>query len=449
MSYTKYFNGKYGRKGRMGEKGTYVLRVNGFNHQLVLNNYIFRNGLHHCAAATAFGYPYSSIQEMFAADLGQVLPPAVYTKRSDIASFLPRFADFPDSYVMDGSGVFLRRSFMEIRQVEMFYSSARNFLYQMNRLTDETWEEEQKKDGTGKPDRETAYAPGGDALDNVDVLVFDMQDVGSRYFTYVSSMFYCMRTCGERGMPFVVLDRPNPLGGDVEGNVLDPAYSSFIGLTEVPIRHGLTTGELASFYNDRYGLGCDLTVVPMTGWNRDMYWDDTGLPFVRPSPNLPTFESVLVYNGTCLFEGTNASTGRGTTVPFTTIGAEYIRPLELCDTLNADPTLEGVRFSPAFFEPLFSKLCGKALYGVTIHVTDKRALRAVRLGVTMLRTIEKMYPEFEYTAPSVEGGRWHIDLASGGTELRTSGKSAAELIGDWDRQSAAFSAQTEQYRLYE
>ena len=143
MSYTKYFNGKYGRKGRMGEKGTYVLRVNGFNHQLVLNNYIFRNGLHHCAAATAFGYPYSSIQEMFAADLGQVLPPAVYTKRSDIASFLPRFADFPDSYVMDGNGVFLRRSFMEIRQVEMFYSSARNFLYQMNRLTDETWEEEQ------------------------------------------------------------------------------------------------------------------------------------------------------------------------------------------------------------------------------------------------------------------------------------------------------------------
>ena len=162
MSYTKYFNGKYGRKGRMGEKGTYVLRVNGFNHQLVLNNYIFRNGLHHCAAATAFGYPYSSIEEMFAADLGQVLPPAVYTKRSDISSFLPRFADFPDSYVMDGSGVFLRRSFMEIRQVELFYSSARNFLYQMNRLTDETWEEEQKKDGTGKPITIADVEPGLD-----------------------------------------------------------------------------------------------------------------------------------------------------------------------------------------------------------------------------------------------------------------------------------------------
>ena len=151
MSYTKYFNGKYGRKGRMGEKGTYVLRVDGFNHQLVLNNYIFRNGLHHCAAATAFGYPFSSIKEMFSVDLGWELPPAAYVSRLDIASFLPRFADFPDSYQMDGKGVFLRRSFMEIRQVEMFYTSPRNFLYQMNRLTDESWVEEQKKDRTGKP----------------------------------------------------------------------------------------------------------------------------------------------------------------------------------------------------------------------------------------------------------------------------------------------------------
>lgn len=162
MAYTKYFNGKYGRKGRMGEKGTYVLRVNGFNHQLVLNNYIFRNGLHHCAAATAFGYPFCSINEMFATDLGRTLPPAVYTKRSDIAAFLPRFADFPDSYVMDANGIILRRSFMEIRQVEMFYSSPRNFLYQMNRLTDETWEEEQMKDGTGEPITLADVEPGLD-----------------------------------------------------------------------------------------------------------------------------------------------------------------------------------------------------------------------------------------------------------------------------------------------
>ena len=164
MSYTKYFNGKYGRKGRMGEKGTYVLRVKGLNHQLVLNNYIYRNGLHHGAAATAFGYPFSSIREMFADDLGWDLPHAAYTKRTDIVPFLPRFADFPDSYQMDENGVFLRRSFMEIRQVEMFYTSPRNFLYQMNRLTDETWEEEQKKDRTDKPITLADVEPGLDKV---------------------------------------------------------------------------------------------------------------------------------------------------------------------------------------------------------------------------------------------------------------------------------------------
>ena len=302
----------------------------------------------------------------------------------------------------------------------------------------------------GVPDRESAYTPSGGSLSDVDVMVFDMQDVGSRYFTYVSTMFYSMRACAAAGIPFVVLDRPNPLGGDtVEGNVLDPAFSSFIGLTEVPIRHGMTAGELARFYNGRYGLSCDLHVVPVSGLKRSMYYDDTGLPFVRPSPNLPTFESVLVYNGTCLFEGTNVSVGRGTTLPFTMIGAEYIDPVRLADTLNADETLEGVRFSPAFFRPLYSKLEGKSLYGVTVHVTDKRALRAVRLGVTMLRTIERDYPEFEYTPPKNPSARWHIDLAAGGSDLRTSGKSAEELIRGWDAEAAAFARENEKYRLYE
>ncbi|MBP5173592.1 MAG: DUF1343 domain-containing protein, partial [Clostridia bacterium] len=141
------------------------------------------------------------------------------------------------------------------------------------------------------------YMPADDSLSAVDCVVYDMQDVGSRYFTYVSSLFYLMKVCGARGIPVVVLDRPNPLGSRVEGNVLDPDYSSFIGLTEVPIRHGMTVGELARFYNGDYGLGCDLTVVEMTGWDGSMYWDDTDLPFVRPSPNLPTLESIWVYNG--------------------------------------------------------------------------------------------------------------------------------------------------------
>ena len=302
----------------------------------------------------------------------------------------------------------------------------------------------------GTPDPGSrSYSPDRGSLSDVDMMVFEMQDAGSRYFTYVSTMFCCMKACAALGIPFCVLDRPNPLGGEVEGNVLDPAFSSFIGLTEVPIRHGMTTGELARFYNGKYELGCELYVVPMSGWTRGMYYDDTGLPFVRPSPNLPTFESVLVYNGTCLFEGTNVSVGRGTTLPFTMIGAEYINPVRLADLLNADDTLGGVRFSPAFFRAEYSKLAGVPLYGVTIHVTDKRALRAVRLGVTVMRTIEREYLEFEYTPPKNPAARWHIDLAAGGSELRTSGKSADELIGKWDAEAAAFAKENERYRLYD
>lgn len=151
MAYTKYVNRKYGRSGRFGEKGTYVLKVDGFNHQLVLSNYILRNGLHHGVAASAWGYPFCSIREMFARDMGTTPKPAVFTRREEIAGFLPRYADFPDTYVMDGNGVFLRSSFMEIRRIEQYYVTPRNFLYQMNRLTDETWIQDQLKDQTGKP----------------------------------------------------------------------------------------------------------------------------------------------------------------------------------------------------------------------------------------------------------------------------------------------------------
>lgn len=162
MSYTNYFNRRYGRSGRFGEKGTYVLKVDGFYHQLTLANYILRNGLHHGAVSIAMGYPFCSIKEMFAKDLNTVLEPAVFTRREEIAGFLPRYADFPDTYVMDKNGIFLRRSFMEIRRLEQFYVSPRNFVYQMNRLTDETWQQEQIKDGTGKPITLADVEPGLD-----------------------------------------------------------------------------------------------------------------------------------------------------------------------------------------------------------------------------------------------------------------------------------------------
>ena len=288
----------------------------------------------------------------------------------------------------------------------------------------------------------------GPALSGIDRFVFEMQDVGSRYFTYVSTLFCVMRECGKRGVPLTVLDRPNPIGGVVEGCLPDQKNLSFIGMTEVPIRHGMTVGELARFYNGEYGLACDRSVIKLRGWRRDTYYDETGLPFVRPSPNLPTFESILLYNGTCMLAGTNVSEGRGTTLPFSMIGAEFIDPDALCRELSRCD-LYGVAFSPAYFRPDFSKSAGKVLYGVQIHVTDKRALQPVRLGVTLIRTLQRMYPDdFSFNEPA-PGGRYHIDLSTGNSDLRLSSDGADAIMQRWNADAGAFAARTEKYRLYE
>ncbi len=170
--------------------------------------------------------------------------------------------------------------------------------------------------------KDRAYLPPSEAMEQIDVMVFDIQDVGSRYYTYASTLFYAMRACAASKKKMVVLDRPNPIGGTVlEGNCHSKELLSFIGLTQIPIRHSWTMGEMAQYYNGEHRLGCDLQVIPVEGWNRSMYFEETGLPFVKPSPNLPTMDSVVVYNGTCLFAGTNVSEGRGTTTPFTRVGA--------------------------------------------------------------------------------------------------------------------------------
>ena len=294
--------------------------------------------------------------------------------------------------------------------------------------------------------RDSAYMP--QALAQTDLLVFDMQDVGSRYFTYVSTLFYCMKACGQRGIPLVVLDRPNPIGGTVQGNTGSPELSSFIGLTRVPIRHGMTVGELARYYNGEYGLMCPLTVVTLDGWNRGMFYTDTGLPFVKPSPNLPTMDAITVYNGTCLFAGTNVSEGRGTTTPFTTVGAPYICPEKLARELNA-LHIPGIAFSPAYFIPQFSKYAGQVVYGVQLHLTDARILDPVSLGVRMMRKIQEMYPQqFAFTPPK-EGNRWHIDLASGTEELRLGPSDPQVILERWQREAQAFLTLYEKYRLYD
>ena len=303
--------------------------------------------------------------------------------------------------------------------------------------------------GADEASTDKAYMPAPESLREIDLLFFDMQDVGSRYFTYASTLFYTMRAAAAAGIPLVVADRPNPLGGEVvEGCRQDESCRSFIGLARVPIRHGLTLGELARYYNGAYGLGCDLTVIPMEGWERSMLWEDCGLPFVRPSPNLPTPESILVYNGTCMLAGTNATEGRGTTTPFTTVGAPYVNPLELADALDA-LHLDGLRFSPTHFIPAFSKYQGTVCGGVDIHVTDPRALRSVSLGLHLVRTLQALYPrDFAFRAPATPDGRWHIDLSTGNDTLRTTQRSAAEIYAAWQTDAESFQEETLLYRLY-
>ena len=299
----------------------------------------------------------------------------------------------------------------------------------------------------GTDGTDAAYAPRADSLRDLDMLVFDMQDVGSRYFTYASTLLCTMRACAANRVPLCVLDRPNPLGGLVtEGGRQTDDCVSFIGLMRMPIRHGLTLGELARYCNEAYALSCDLTVIPCGGLRRSMLWADTGLPFVRPSPNLPSPDAVTVYNGTCMLAGTNVSEGRGTTTPFTTIGAPFIQPERLADTMNA-LELPGLAFSPTFFRPAFGKYAGEICRGVDIHVTDVRAVRAVTLGVYLIDTLRRLFPaDFAFTPPPT-GARWHIDLSTGGHALRA-GMPPDELLAMWNEDGRAFVAETEPFRLY-
>lgn len=235
--------------------------------------------------------------------------------------------------------------------------------------------------------------PTAEMLKDVDVLVFDIQDVGTRYYTYIYTMAYAMEAAAENGIPFVVLDRPNPQGGlRVDGPVLDPDYSSFIGLYPIPLKHGMTVGELAQLFNSEYHIQADLEVVKMKGWKRSMMYEDTGLPFVMPSPNMPTTDTVNVYPATGLFEGTNLSEGRGTTKPFQLIGAPYIQAHEYAKELN-DLDLPGVAFRAASFTPTFSKHAGKLTHGVEVYVTDPARFESTKTGIAMIQTAHNLYPD--------------------------------------------------------
>lgn len=235
--------------------------------------------------------------------------------------------------------------------------------------------------------------PTKEMMANIDVLCIDIQDVGARFYTYIYTMAYAMEACKEYNKTFVVFDRPNPASGSiVEGNILDLKYSSFVGLYPIVERHGMTMGELAKLFNEEYNIGCDLKIVKMENWEREMYADDTFLPWVAPSPNMPTIDTAIVYTATCYFEGINLSEGRGTTKPFEYIGAPFIDPYAWANELNS-MSLKGVVFRPIYFTPTFEDYANTLCGGVQIHITDRETFEAVKTGFAMIYTIKNMYPD--------------------------------------------------------
>jgi uncharacterized protein YbbC (DUF1343 family) len=296
--------------------------------------------------------------------------------------------------------------------------------------------------------------PTADMLRDIDVLVIDLQDVGTRVYTYIYTMANCMRAAARHGVRVVVCDRPNPVGGvAVEGAALRPGFESFVGQFPIPLRHGMTIGEIARLFNQEFAIAAALDIVPLEGWTRDMYFDATGLPWVIPSPNLPTLDSAIVYPGAVLFEGTMLSEGRGTTRPFELIGAPWIDGERFAEAMNKRK-LPGVYFRPVFFEPTFHKHAQKTCGGCQVHVTDRAAYRSMRAAVEMLEEFRKEAPgetlwrdppyEYETVKPP-------IDILYGSDRLRKGidrGEPAASIAADWPAGEAAFRELRQKYLLY-
>jgi uncharacterized protein YbbC (DUF1343 family) len=296
--------------------------------------------------------------------------------------------------------------------------------------------------------------PTDEQLDGLDLLVIDLQDVGSRYYTFQATMLLCLEAACRRRLRVVVLDRPNPLGGEaVEGPALRPGYESFVGLHPVATRHGLTVGELARLYQTERGLGGELVVVPCEGWRRDMDFEATGLPWVLPSPNMPAVETAFVYPGQCLLEGTNLSEGRGTTRPFELCGAPWIQPRRLAERLEGEG-LPGVAFRPAWFRPTFHKFASQTCGGVQHHVLDRAAFQPVRTGLAVLAAFRDLSGDrFAWRREPYEfvADRPAIDLLFGSDRERTAleaGRSAGDIAREWEAEEAAFRDRRRAFLLY-
>lgn len=289
--------------------------------------------------------------------------------------------------------------------------------------------------------------PTPEMLHGIEALVFDIQDIGARPYTYVYTMALGMEAAREAGIPFVVLDRPNPINGvHVEGNLLEPEFATFVGMYPIPIRHGMTAGELARMFNTAFGIGADLIVVPVEGWRREMWGDETGQPWVNPSPNIRRLEAAIHYPGTVFFEGTNLSTGRGSEMPFEQIGAPWLRNDEIVRTMNA-LALPGVRFEAVEFTPRNpgdGKFDGVPVRGVRLVLTDREAYRPVAASLRLIAAIRHLHPdEFRWAVS-------HFDRLAGTARLRDAIERDAllPLLSEWEAEAARFRVQREPYLLY-
>ena len=296
--------------------------------------------------------------------------------------------------------------------------------------------------------------PTAEMLQGLDALVVDLQDVGTRIYTYIYTMAHCLTAAAKYGVPVVVCDRPNPIGGvTLEGASLVPGFESFIGEYPIPMRHAMTIGEIARLFNEHFGIGAKLEIVTMPAWSRASYYDATGLPWVLPSPNLPTLDSAIVYPGTVLFEGTMVSEGRGTTRPFELIGAPWVNPEPFAARLNS-LGLPGVRFRPVLFEPTFQKHARTSCGGCQIHVTDPVAFRPFETGVRLIEAFRAAGPDrFAWRDPPYEYEHTlrPIDILYGSARLREAIEAEtpiADLVEEWRDDIAAFEPIRKQFLLY-
>lgn len=297
--------------------------------------------------------------------------------------------------------------------------------------------------------------PTREMLKGIDVFIVDLQDIGSRYYTFIWTVCLSMEACEELGIPMIVLDRVNPIGGHhLEGPTLNENFSSFVGLHPIVVRHGMTIGELANYFRENFYPKLDLTVIPLKGWRRTYWFDSTQLPWVMPSPNMPTLDTATVYPGMCLLEGTILSEGRGTTRPFEIFGAPFIEPEELVRRLR-EFRLKGVFFRPLYFTPTFNKFTGELCGGAQIHVLDRERFKPFRTAVAILLAVKELYPKvnlwrkppYEY-----EFEKLPIDILTGSERIRKGideGESLRDMEEWWSKETEEFSKKRRPYLLYD